>query len=70
MVDVAVVRDVIEQVDDPEILIGMGELGMVRDVGFQDGAVDVTIALLLPILSRSTTRSRWTRRVMRWNRLR
>jgi ATP-binding protein involved in chromosome partitioning len=48
VVDVAVVRDVIEQVDDPEILLGMGELGMVRDVVDTDGAIDVTIALLIP----------------------
>jgi ATP-binding protein involved in chromosome partitioning len=48
VVDVVAVRDVIEQVDDPEILMGLGELGMIRDVTTTDGSVDVTIALLIP----------------------
>ncbi len=48
MVDVAAVRSAIEQVQDPEIHKGLGELGMVRAVDVNDGTVDVTIALVIP----------------------
>ena len=48
MVDIAAIRDVIEQVNDPEIHMGIGELGMLREVEASDGVVDVTIALIFP----------------------
>ncbi len=48
MVDVSAVRSAIEQVQDPEIHRGLGELGMVRDLNVDDGVVDVTIALTIP----------------------
>jgi ATP-binding protein involved in chromosome partitioning len=45
VVDVQAVRDAIEQVNEPEIRLGLGELGMVREVTVDKGAVAVTIAL-------------------------
>ncbi|MEN8040176.1 MAG: Mrp/NBP35 family ATP-binding protein [Actinomycetota bacterium] len=48
MVDVAAVRAAIEQVQDPEIHKGLGELGMVRELEVVDGTVDVTVALTIP----------------------
>lgn len=47
MVDVQAVRDAIEQVNDPEIHSGLGELGMLRDVAVAGGEVAVTIALTI-----------------------
>jgi len=48
VVDVAVIRGVIEQVNDPEIGLGIGELGMVRELEASDGSIDVSIALIIP----------------------
>ena len=48
MVDIAAVRSAIEQVQDPEIHKGLGELGMVRELDVAEGIVDVTIALAIP----------------------
>lgn len=48
MVDIAAVRSAIEQVQDPEIHKGLGELGMVRELDVAGGTVDVTIALIIP----------------------
>jgi ATP-binding protein involved in chromosome partitioning len=48
MVDIAAVRSAIEQVQDPEIHKGLGELGMVRELDVADGIVDVAIALTIP----------------------
>jgi len=45
VVDVQAVRDAIEQVNDPEIHMSLGELGMVREVAVDKGAVKVTVAL-------------------------
>ncbi len=45
MVAVQAVRDAIEQVNDPEIHVSLGELGMVREVAVDEGAVAVTVAL-------------------------
>ncbi len=47
MVEVATVRDAIEQVEDPEIHRSLGELGMVRELAVADGAVAVTVALTI-----------------------
>jgi ATP-binding protein involved in chromosome partitioning len=47
VVEVATVRDAIEQVEDPEIHRSLGELGMVREVAVADGAVAVTVALTI-----------------------
>ena len=47
MVDIAAVRGAIEQVQDPEIHKGLGELGMVREIEATDGVVDVTITLTI-----------------------
>ena len=47
MVDVQAVRSAIEQVPDPEIRTGLGELGMVRELAVAEGIVNVTIALAL-----------------------
>lgn len=43
--DEQAVRDAIEQVNDPEIRLGLGELGMVRDVAVDRSVVAATIAL-------------------------
>jgi ATP-binding protein involved in chromosome partitioning len=48
LVDVAAVRSAIEKVQDPEIHKTLGELGMVRGLEVADGAVAVTIALVIP----------------------
>ena len=48
MVDIAAVRSAIEQVQDPEIHKGLGELRMVRELDVAEGIVDVTIALTIP----------------------
>ena len=48
MVDIAAVRSAIEQVQEPEIHKGLGELGMVRELDVAGGTVDVTIALTIP----------------------
>lgn len=47
MVDVQAVRDAIEEVEDPEIRSGLGELGMVREVTIAEGTVAATIALTI-----------------------
>jgi len=47
VVDVAAVRGAIEQVQDPEIHLSLGELGMVRELSAADGAVSVTVALTI-----------------------
>ena len=48
MVDVAAVRNAVEQVQDPEIHKSLGELGMVREIDTDGGAIDVTVALIVP----------------------
>jgi ATP-binding protein involved in chromosome partitioning len=48
LVDAATVRNAIEQVQDPELRMDIGELGMVRELAVTEGAVDVTIALVIP----------------------
>jgi ATP-binding protein involved in chromosome partitioning len=48
VVEIAAIRDAIEQVNDPEMYIEIGELDMVREVAASDGAVDITIALIIP----------------------
>src|SRR5581483_10359046 len=42
------VRAVVAAVPDPEIGIGLGELGMVRGVAVEGGAVKVRLALTVP----------------------
>ncbi|MDJ0791627.1 MAG: Mrp/NBP35 family ATP-binding protein [Acidimicrobiia bacterium] len=48
MVDVDAVRTAIEAVEDPEIHRSLGELGMVRELSVDDGAVSVLVALTIP----------------------
>ena len=48
MVSVEEVRNVLAQVNDPELHRSLTDLKMVRDVGIHDGKVEVTIALTVP----------------------
>ncbi|HLE50505.1 MAG TPA: Mrp/NBP35 family ATP-binding protein [Anaerolineales bacterium] len=48
MLDKDKVLEVLAQVNDPELHRSLTDLKMVRDVGIQDGKVEVTVALTLP----------------------
>ncbi len=48
MVDVAAVRDALEQVEDPEVRLSLGDLGAVRDVHVDGDHAAVLVALAVP----------------------